>query len=205
MRKILLITSSPRGTESLSTRFATEIAHGLRAQGGGSLTVRDLVVNPPPHITEDYIVGRTAPPDSRTTQQNVAVERARELVDELCAADIIVLGSGMMNFGPSSQLKAWIDNVTWPGVTFSYATGAPQGLLTGKKLYLITAAGGVFSAGDYAAFDFQTNYLLHMLGFIGLTDAELIRIEGTVLGPDGAKAAIAHTETAVQNLLAKRA
>ncbi|SFU06541.1 FMN-dependent NADH-azoreductase [Kosakonia arachidis] len=133
MRKILLITSSPRGTESLSTRFATEIAHGLRSQGGGSLTVRDLVANPPPHITEDYILGRTASPDSRTTQQNVAVERARELVDELCAADIIVLGSGMMNFGPSSQLKAWIDNVIWPGVTFSYATGAPQAYLLARS------------------------------------------------------------------------
>ncbi|UPT55812.1 FMN-dependent NADH-azoreductase [Dickeya zeae] len=205
MRKILLITSSPRGSESLSTRFATEIAHGLLAQGSSSLTVRDLAANPPPHITEDYIKGRTTPLDSRTTGQNVAVERARELVDELCAADVIVLGSGMMNFGPSSQLKAWIDNVIWPEVTFSYETGVPQGLLTGKKVYLVTAAGGVFSQGVYAPFDFQTNYLLHMLGFIGLTDVELIRIEGTVHGPDAAKAAIANTEAVVQNLLAQMA
>jgi FMN-dependent NADH-azoreductase len=81
-------------------------------------------------------------PDTRTAEETQAVEGAMELVDELRAADVIVIGSGMMNFGPSSQLKAWIDNVTWPGVTFSYGAGVPQGLLTGKKVYLVTAAGG---------------------------------------------------------------
>lgn len=203
MSRILLITSSPRGAESLSTRFATEIANGIRMQSGGSLTVRDLVTNPAPHITQDYIKGRVMAPDARTAEETQAVEGAMELVDELRAADVIVIGSGMMNFGPSSQLKAWIDNVTWPGVTFSYGAGVPQGLLTGKKVYLVTAAGGVFSEGVYAPFDFQTNYLLHMLGFIGLTDVELLRIEGTVQGPDAAQAAIASTEAAVQALLAK--
>ena len=203
MSRILLITSSPRGAESLSTRFATEIANGIRMQSGGSLIVRDLVANPAPHITQDYIKGRVMAPDTRTAEETQAVEGAMELVDELRAADVIVIGSGMMNFGPSSQLKAWIDNVTWPGVTFSYGAGVPQGLLTGKKVYLVTAARGVFSEGVYAPFDFQTNYLLHMLGFIGLTDVELLRIEGTVQGPDAAQAAIASTEAAVQALLAK--
>lgn len=205
MSKILLITSSPRGAESLSTRFATEIANGIRMQFGSSLTVRDLVANPAPQITPDYIKGRVLAPDARTAEENKAVEGAMELVNELRAADIIVIGSGMMNFGPSSQLKAWIDNVTWPGVTFSYGTGVPQGLLTGKQVYLVTAAGGVLSEGVYAPFDFQTRYLLHILGFIGLTDVELVRIEGTAQGPDAAKTAIAHTETTVKNLLAKRA
>ncbi|WP_200894095.1 NAD(P)H-dependent oxidoreductase [Xanthomonas sp. MUS 060] len=145
MSKVLLITSSPRGADSLSTRFATEIANGIRAQQGGSLTVRDLVANPAPHITVAYIQGRATASNARTPEQIEAVEGAQELVDELRAADVIVLGSGMMNFGPSSQLKAWIDHVTWPGITFSYGTDASQGLLTGKKVYLVTAAGGVFS------------------------------------------------------------
>jgi FMN-dependent NADH-azoreductase len=205
MSKILLITSSPRGAESLSTRFATEIGNGIRARLGGTLTVRDLVANPAPHITAAYIQGRATAPNARTREQIEAVEGAQELVDELRAADVIVLGSGMMNFGPSSQLKAWIDHVTWPGITFSYGTGAPQGLLTGKKVYLVTAAGGVFSEGVYAPFDFQTNYLLHTLGFIGLTNVELVRIEGTVLGPDAAKAATAKADATVKSLLAKAA
>lgn len=203
MSHTLLVTSSPRGADSLSTRFATEIAEGIQARAGGPLTVRDLAANPPPHITPAYIQGRVIPSDARTPEQAEAVEVAQQLVDELKAADVIVLGSGMINFGLPSQLKAWFDHITWPAVTFSYGDAGPQGLLTGKKVYLVTAAGGVFSEGDYAPFDFQTNYLLHLLGFIGLTDVEVVRVEGTVFGPDAAKAAIANTEAAVKALLTK--
>jgi FMN-dependent NADH-azoreductase len=205
MSHILLITSSPRGTDSLSARFAAEIAQGIQTRTGGTLTVRDLAANPPSHISTAYIQGRVTAPDARTPEQAAAVGIAQELVDELKAADVIVLGSGMINFGPSSQLKAWFDHVTWPSVTFGYGDTGPKGLLTGKKVYLVAAAGGVFSEGAWAPFDFQTTYLRHLLGFIGLTDVEVVRVEGTVFGPDAAKAAIASTETAVQALLAKAA
>ncbi|MFP3801822.1 FMN-dependent NADH-azoreductase [Paraburkholderia sp. SIMBA_027] len=205
MSHTLLVTSSPRGTDSLSTRFATEIAEGIQTRSGGPLTVRDLTANPPPHITPAYIQGRITSPEDRTPEQVEAVKVAQELVDELKLADVIVLGSGMINFGPSSQLKAWFDHVTWPRVTFGYGETGPKGLLTGKKVYLVTAAGGVFSEGAWAPFDFQTNYLLHLLGFIGLTDVEVVRVEGTGLGPDAAKAAVANTETAIKALLAKAA
>ena len=108
----------------------------------------------------------------------------------------------MINFGLPSQLKAWFDHITWPGVTFGYSeAGRPQGLLTGKKVYLVTAAGGVFSEGQWAPFDFQTGYLRHLLGFIGLTDVEVVRVEGTVFGPDAATAAIAATEAQVRSVL----
>lgn len=203
MRRTLLVTSSPRGAHGLSTRFATEIAEGLQARSGGPLTVRDLVANPPPHITSAYIQGRILAPEDRTPEQGQAVRVAQELVDELKAADVIVLGSGMINFGLPSQLKAWFDHVTWPRVTFGYGDTGPKGLLTDKKVYLVTASGGVFSEGVWAPFDFQTNYLLHLLGFIGLTDVEVVRVEGTVLGPDAEKAAIANARTAIQALLAK--
>ncbi|WP_042261615.1 FMN-dependent NADH-azoreductase [Paraburkholderia heleia] len=205
MSHTLLVTSSPRRADSLSTRFATEIAEAIQTRSGGPLTVRDLTANPPPHITPAYIQGRITSPEDRTPEQVEAVKVAQELVDELKLADVIVLGSGMINFGPSSQLKAWFDHVTWPRVTFGYGETGPKGLLTGKKVYLVTAAGGVFSEGAWAPFDFQTNYLLHLLGFIGLTDVEVVRVEGTVLGPDAAKAAIANTETAIKALLAKAA
>lgn len=206
MTNILLVTSSPRGPEGLSTRFATEIAEGLRARLGGTLSTRDLAANPPPHITPAYIQGRVAAPEARTPEQVKAVGLAQELVDEVKAADVIVLGSGMINFGPSSQLKAWFDHITWPGVTFGYsAAGKPQGLLTGKKVYLVTAAGGVFSQGDWADFDFQTAYLRHLLGFIGLKDIEIVRVKGTVFGPEAAKAAIDATEAQVRAVLEKAA
>ena len=206
MTSILLVTSSPRGADSLSTRFAAEIAEGLKARLGGALVTRDLAANPPPHITQAYIHGRVTPPEARTPEQVKTVALAQELVDEVKAADVIVLGSGMINFGPSSQLKAWFDHITWPGVTFGYGeAGRPRGLLTGKKVYLVTAAGGVFSDGDWAPFDFQTGNLRHLLGFIGLTDIEIIRVEGTVFGPEAAKAAIAAAEAQVRAVLEKAA
>ncbi|MCW2410736.1 MULTISPECIES: FMN-dependent NADH-azoreductase [unclassified Sphingobium] len=202
MTNILLVTSSPRGAESLSTRFATEIAEGLQARLGGTLLRRDLSVNPPPHIGQAYIHGRGAAPEARTPEQVEAVGLAQKLVDEAKAAEVIVLGSGMINFGPSSQLKAWFDHITWPGVTFGYnKSGSPRGFLTGKKVYLITAAGGVLSDGEWAAYDFQTGYLRHLLAFIGLTDVEIVRVEGTVLGPKAAKGAIAAAERQVRAVL----
>ncbi|WP_315776829.1 MULTISPECIES: FMN-dependent NADH-azoreductase [unclassified Bradyrhizobium] len=206
MTNILLVTSSPRGAESLSTRFATEIAEGFKVRLGGTVLTRDLAANPLPHIGQAYIQGRVASPEARTPEQLKAVGLAQELVDEVKAADVIVLGSGMINFGLSSQLKAWFDHITWPRVTFGYnEAGRPQGLLTGKKVYLVTAAGGVFSEGDWAPFDFQTAYLRHLLGFIGLADVEIVRVEGTVFGPEAAKAAIAATEAQVRSVLEKAA
>lgn len=202
MTSILLVTSSPRGAEGLSTRFATEIAEGLKARLGGTVSTRDLATNPPPHITPAYIHGRVTAPEARTPDEVEAVGLAQQLVDEVKAADVIVLGSGMINFGPSSQLKAWFDHITWPGVTFAYnEAGRPQGLLTGKKVYLVTATGGVFSEGDWAPFDFQAGYLRHLLSFIGLTDVEIVRVEGTVFGPEAAKAAVATTEAKVRAVL----
>lgn len=202
MTNILLVTSSPRGIEGLSTRFATEIAEGLKVRLGGTVLTRDLAANALPHIGQAYIQGRAATPEARTPEQVKAVGLAQELVDEVKAADVIVLGSGMINFGLSSQLKAWFDHITWPRVTFGYnEAGRPEGLLTGKKVYLVIATGGVFSEGDWAQFDFQTNYLRHLLGFIGLTDVEIVRVEGTVFGPEAAKAAIAATEAQVRAIL----
>lgn len=202
MNNILLITSSPRGAESLSSRYASQVAHGILKKTGGRLTVRDLVAQPLPHITAAYLQGRITAPEARTAEQIEALKVAEALVAELRAADVIVLGSGMINFAPSSQLKAWIDHITWPGVTFSYGATGPQGLLSNKKVYLVTAAGGVFSEGMYAPFDFQTSYLQHILGFIGLGDVELIRIEGTVLGQDAVQAATSKADAMVQSILA---
>lgn len=202
MANILLVTSSPRGAESLSTRYATQIAEALQVRLGGTLVTRDLAANPPPHIGQAYILGRAETPETRTPEQVQAVRLAQGLVDDLRAADLIVLGSGMINFGLPSPLKAWFDNIIWPGVTFGYnEAGHPQGLLSGKKVYLVTAAGGVFSEGEWAAFDFQTGYLRHLLGFIGLTDVEILRVEGTVFGPEAAAAAIASAEAQLRSLL----
>ncbi|MBP2236564.1 FMN-dependent NADH-azoreductase [Sinorhizobium kostiense] len=205
MTNILLITSSPRGPQSLSTRFARDIAESLSARSGGAIIERDLGAVPLPHVTAAYIDGRIAPPEARTPEQIEAVDLAQSLVDEIQAADVIVIGWGMINFGPPTQLKAWFDYITWPGVTFRYDATGPMGLLPSKKVYLVTATGGVFSEGRNAPFDFQTGYLTHLLGFIGLRDIEVIRVEGTLMSPDRAMAAIASTEATIRAALERAA
>jgi len=206
MSNVLLITSSPRGAESQSTRLAADLARKLKQQhASGTLTVRDLYAQPLPYIDEAYVLGRMLPAESRDAAQAAAVAQAETLVAELQAADIIVIGSGMINFGTSTQLKAWIDYIAWPGVTFKYADGKAQGLVTGKKVYLVTASGAIYASGPYAEFDFNSDYLKHLLGFIGLSDIEHIRVEGLSYGPDAAAGAIANAETAMQSLLAKAA
>ncbi|UXT50148.1 FMN-dependent NADH-azoreductase [Agrobacterium tumefaciens] len=205
MTNILLVTSSPRGPQSLSSRFARNIAENLNARSGGTIIERDLGAAPLPHITPAYIDGRITPAETRTSEQIEAVDLAQSLVQEVQAADVIVIGSGMINFGPPTQLKAWFDYITWPGVTFSYDASGPKGLLPSKKVYLVTATGGVFSEGRNAPFDFQTTYLTHLLGFIGLTDIEVIRVEGTLVSPNAAEAAIAATEAQIRAALERAA
>jgi FMN-dependent NADH-azoreductase len=202
MSRILLITSSPRSTDSLSTRFAHDLARQLAARDAtGAITLRDLSNDPLPHIDDAYIAGRTLPPDARSAEQAQAVELAETLIDELRAADIVVIGSAMTNFGPSTQLRAWFDRVIWPQVTFRYGESGVAGTLEGKKVYLVTASGGVFSEGPYAPFDYQSGYLKHLLGFIGMTDVSEVRVEGTVLGADAMQAAIAKAGQEVHALV----
>jgi FMN-dependent NADH-azoreductase len=106
------------------------------------------------------------------------VARAEALLDELKAADVVVIASSMINFGPSSILKAWLDHIVWPGRTVAYSETGPKGLMTGKKVYLAIASGGIYSVGPAVPHHFQMPYLKYVLGVIGLTDVELIRVEG---------------------------
>ena len=206
MSNILLVTSSPRGSVGLSTRYASQLAKRLAAQRPGTtLTVRDLAAAPLNHIDEAYVVGRATPPDARTAAQTEAVRLAESLVAELAAADTVVIGSAMINFGPPSPLKAWFDHVIWPGVTFRYVGNSVEGLLKGKKVYLVIASGGDFSEGPLAAWDYQSGYLKHLLGFIGLTDIEHLRVEGVAYGPEAVKAAVASADEALQSLLSQAA
>jgi FMN-dependent NADH-azoreductase len=190
MTNTLLLLSSPRGAASLSTRIATALADRLAAAPGSKVQVHDLAADPLPHIDPDYTEGRMLPPDQRSVGQARAVARAEALLDELNAADVVVIASSMINFGPSSILKAWLDYVVWPGRTVGYSETGPKGLLTGKKVYLVLASGGIYSAGASAPHDFQTPYLKYVLGVIGLTDVEVIRVEGQAYGPEAAEKAI---------------
>jgi FMN-dependent NADH-azoreductase len=204
---ILLVTSSPRGSASHSTHVATELARKLQAADPeASLVVRDLASAPLPHIDSDYSAGIYTPPEKRSDRQAEVVGVSDAAVDELFAADTVILATGLINFGISSTLISWVDHVARAGRTFSYGKDGPKGLVTGKKVYIVLASGGVYSEGPAIQLDHAIPYLRTALGFIGLTDVEVIRIEGVGMGPEATDAALKKATDRVNVLaLASRA
>jgi FMN-dependent NADH-azoreductase len=191
MSRILLITSSPR-IDSYSTRVGRELAGHLAAlEPGSTITVRDLTLEPLPHIDDTFAAARNLPAENLTDAQRAALALSDKLLAELFAADRIVIAAGMINFGIPSSLKAYIDYIVRPGVTFRYSEKGPQGLVTGKKIYLVVARGGIYSDGPMQQYNFQDPYLRASLGFLGMTDVEVIAVEGVAFGPDAANKAVA--------------
>jgi FMN-dependent NADH-azoreductase len=133
MTHTLMLLSSPRGQASLSTRVAGALADRLTSEPGATLKIRDLAAAALPHIDPAYVVGRMLPPEQRTPVQAEAATRAEALIDELKAANVVVIAASMINFAPSSTLKAWIDHVVWPGCTIVRSDRGPQGLITGRR------------------------------------------------------------------------
>jgi FMN-dependent NADH-azoreductase len=125
------------------------------------------------------------------------------VLDEFVAADIVVLGAPMYNFGVPSQLKAWIDCLASPGKTFKYTATGVEGLAGDKKLIIASSRGGFYTASSAMAFmDHQETFLTSFFGFIGIRDAAFVRAEGVGLGPEQRKLAL---ETALANVAALKA
>lgn len=162
MKNILVVESSPMGEKSVSRRLTKELVAALSERHPGSkVSVRDLVEEPLPHFNGAN-----------------ASDRA---VDELLAADIVVIGAPMWNFGPPSGLKAWVDHVARAGRTFSYTAEGPRGLAGGRQVYVVAASGGVYSSGPAQGMDFLTPWLNAVLGFLGMTEVSFIRAEGLAI------------------------
>ncbi len=181
---ILHIISSPRKGASASIQLANGIIDKLQAaHPGSSVTVHDLATNPFPHLEEAKLQSFFTPAENRTPEQAAAAKHSDDAIQEIKDADIIVIGAPMYNFGIPSTLKAWVDHICRAGITFKYVDGAPQGLITGKKVYVALASGGIYSEGPSAGYDFVAPYLKAVLGFIGITDVTVARAEGLAV-PD---------------------
>jgi FMN-dependent NADH-azoreductase len=205
MPNILLITSSPR-IDSYSTRVARILADKLKMQSGASVTEKDLTRQPLPHIDDTFAIARNQPPERLTVAQRSALDLSDKLLKELCAADVLVVAAGMINFGIPSSLKAYIDHVLRPGIAFRYTKSGAVGLLTGKKAFLVVARGGYYSEPHMQSLNFQDTYLRAVLGFIGITDIEVIAVEGVAFGPQvaekGVSAALARVDLLVSHAIA---
>ena len=190
---ILQLNSSARrvqdGQGSVSTRLAQELVAALsERQAGAALTVRDLGLDPVAPLDEAALGALFTPAEQRSPEQAARVAAADALVAELMAQDLIVIATPMINFGVPTQLKNWIDAVARAGVTFRYTATGPEGLVKGKKVYVVVASGGMHRGQST---DGITPYLRTVLGFMGMSDVEFIYAEGMGMGPQAVEAGMA--------------
>lgn len=197
---ILQINSSSRPAGSHSSRLAADIVQQLQASTEKSaLTLRDLGKAPLPALDEAALQALFTPADQRSPTQAARVAQDDALIAEVQAADVVVLGVPMYNFGVPAALKNWIDAIARAGVTFKYTDKGPIGLLAGKKVYVALARGGLYR--DTPA-DTQVPYLKMVLGFLGMTDIQFVYAEGLAMGPDAEKAALASAQAQIRALFA---
>ena len=182
MSNVLIIESSARQQGSFSRQLTRQfISQWQAARPADQVTVRDLALNPVPHLDANLLGGWMKPEAQRSADEQASLKRSDELTDEVLGADVLVLAAPMYNFAIPSTLKAWLDHVLRAGVTFKYTETGPQGLLTGKKAYVLTARGGLY-AGSTS--DHQEPYLRQVMAFIGIHDVTFIHAEGLNLGGD---------------------
>jgi FMN-dependent NADH-azoreductase len=199
MTTLLNIQSSPNLASSASRAASKVFLEKYLANHPGAKVVDlDLAVNPPPHLGVHHLGAYFAPPEAHTPENKAALEASNAYVDQLLAADLVLIGTPMHNFSIASVLKSWIDNIARAGRTFKYTDTGAVGLLTGKKVVIIVGSGGVYSAGPYQAYEHAANYLKAILGLLGLTDVTVVRAEGLALGPEAAAKGVAAAATAAE-------
>lgn len=200
---ILHIDSSILGGYSASRQLsAAAVARLTAGRDDIRVTYRDVAADPIPHLSGGYLAALQGAEADRTPAVQADIALGAAVLDEFLAADIVVIGAGLYNFGMPSQLKAWIDRVLVAGKTFSYVDGKPVGLVPGKRIILTIARGGVYGGeSPIAAFEHTETHLKTTFGFIGL-DAEAIIAEGLALGPDQRAAALAQAEATIATLAA---
>lgn len=179
MKHILHLKSSLQGASSYSIKLGHAIIERIQDRYPNStLEELNLVDIDIPHLSPTVLRAMVTPGDQLTAEERESIHLSDKLVKQLFAADIIVIGAPLINFTIHSALKAWIDHITRPGITFGYTESGPVGKVAGKKIYVAMSSGGVYSEGPGNANDFVAPYLKAFLGFLGMTDLTVFRAEG---------------------------
>ena len=195
MSKVLVIESSARQQRSVSRQLTEQfIAQWQAAHPADQIVVRDLALEQVPHLDATLLGGWMTPAEQQSDAEKAALLRSNTLTDELLAADVLVLAAPMYNFAIPSTLKSWLDHVLRAGVTFKYTETGPQGMLTGKRAYVLTARGGIYVG---SALDHQEPYLRQALGFIGIHEVSFIHAEGLNMGEGFAQKGLAQAQARV--------
>ena len=193
--------SASDAATSHSRRLSAELVEQLKAANpGASVTYRDVAADRLPHVDTTIREAWTPEGEGDAALADTAA-RSKRLVDELKAADVVVIGSPMYNFTVPSTLKAWIDHVAIAGQTFRFTSSGAEGLLSGKA-YLALSSGGIYSQGPFAGVEHLGTYLSAVLQFLGITPVEIVRAEGVAYGPEQDKAAMASAQERIAALAA---
>jgi FMN-dependent NADH-azoreductase len=179
MKHILHLISSIQGKESYSLKLGHAIIEKIQKKYPGStLEELDLIDIEIPHLNPAILRTFFIPKEQLTDEEKETILFSDQVVKQLLAADIIVIGAPLYNFTIHSSLKAWIDHITRAGITFGYGENGPFGKVTGKKVYVAMSSGGIYSEGQNKDNDFVVPYLKAFLGFLGMTDLTAFRAEG---------------------------
>lgn len=197
--QILRIDSATTGEASVSRKLTDLIAAHFREKHPDAKWVeRDFATDPLPHI--DYITTGAIrrPEEARDEAMKAAFPAERAVLDEFLASDIVILGVPMYNFSVPSSIKAWIDRLGVPGVTFKYSEAGPEGLAGGRRVIVASSRGGEYEMDG--PFEHQETYLRDVLGFIGVIDVEFIRAEKTGFGPEAVEQALTQAKEQIAGL-----
>jgi FMN-dependent NADH-azoreductase len=198
MKTLLQLNTSLYSSGGQSTRLANEfVARWREGNPSSTVIVRDLALEPVPHLTAERFQAFLSKPSERTPEQQSVVAYSDALIDELKRADVIVLGLPMYNFDVPSALKAYFDHIARAGVTFRYSEKGPVGLLPGKKAYVFATRGGIH-AGTPG--DTQTGHVRNFLGLLGITDVEFVYAEGLAISDATREAALGQARQSIERL-----
>src|SRR5580658_2594872 len=201
MTTLLQIKASISHDQGLSSQLANNFVAAYRkSHPAAKVLVREVAsAEPVPHLNGERFGAFIARPEARTDAQHAVVAYSDALIDELKRADIVVIGLPMYNFGVPSQLKAYFDHIARAGETFRYTATGPVGLLTGKKVYVFAARGGLYAG---SALDTQTSYVRDFLRFVGIEDIEFVYAEGLAISAESKAAGLAKAAEHIGRLAA---
>lgn len=201
--KILHIDSSILGGHSVSRQLSADIVQRLKgANPQAQVTYRDVGGEPLPHLSGAVLAAAQGPQEV-TPEIAADLKLGGDVLNELLAADTIVIGAPMYNFGISSQLKAWVDRIAIAGKTFRYTEKGPVGLLTGKKAIVALTRGGFYGPDSgMSAFEHQESHLKAVFTFIGITDVSFVLAEGVNISPEQKAQSLAKAADSIGKLAA---
>jgi len=201
MTTLLQINASISHAKGQSSQLANQFVSAyVQRHHGTRVIVREVASGEAvPHLNGERFGAFLASPEQRTAAQHAVIAYSDALIGELKEADVIVIGLPMYNFGVPSQLKAYFDHIARAGVTFKYTASGPVGLLTGKRVYVFAARGGLYAG---TPLDTQTRYVRDFLAFLGMTDVEFVYAEGLAVSPDSREAGLAKAAAEIARLAA---